>query len=93
MSTSSSSSPQTSRTLVLLFDGTLDRYDKSISNIARLTSFLDKNDSKQLIYYQAGVGTRIGPAYLGRAVQYLDDLWDSAFATSLDNHVRFRELK
>lgn len=79
-----------SRTLVLLFDGTLDRYDTAISNIARLTSFLEKNDpSRQLIYYQSGIGTRIGPAYLGRAVQYLDDLWDSAFATSLDNHVRF----
>lgn len=78
-----------SKTLVLCFDGTLDRYNDKISNIARLVSFLEKNDpDRQLVYYQAGVGTSIGPAYFGRAVQYVVDLWDSAFATSLDRHVR-----
>lgn len=81
------------KTLVLCFDGTLDRYNNAISNIARLVSFFEKNDpEKQLVYYQAGVGTSIGPAYLGRGVQYVQDVMDSAFATSLDRHVRSVQL-
>ena len=77
-----------SKTLILCFDGTLNRYNKSISNIARFVSLLEKNDpSRQMVYYQAGAGTSIGPAYLGRAVQYIEEIWDSAFASSLDQHV------
>ncbi|KAF8323141.1 hypothetical protein DL93DRAFT_2070644 [Clavulina sp. PMI_390] len=77
-----------SKTLILCFDGTKDRYNDKISNIARLVSLFEKNDpDRQLVYYQAGIGTSIGPAYLGRAVQYVEDIWDAAFATSLSQHV------
>lgn len=85
---SSSHADKQNKTLVLCFDGTLDRYNDAISNIARLVSFFEKNDpEQQLVYYQAGVGTSIGPAYLGRGLQYVQDVMDSAFATSLDRHV------
>jgi len=76
-----------SKTLILCFDGTLNRYNKSISNVARLVSLLEKNDpSRQMVYYQAGVGTSIGPAYLGHGVQYIEEIWDSV-ASNLDQHV------
>ena len=47
-----------SRTLVLCFDGTGDRFDDSPTNVVRLFSLLDKsNPDKQLVYYQPGIGT------------------------------------
>ncbi|KAG5649691.1 hypothetical protein H0H81_002474, partial [Sphagnurus paluster] len=50
------------RTLILCFDGTGDQFDDDNSNIVQLVSLLKKNDrSKQMVYYQAGIGTYTSP--------------------------------
>ncbi|KAG8728112.1 hypothetical protein FRC11_011784, partial [Ceratobasidium sp. 423] len=47
-----------SRTLVLCFDGLGDQFDQDNSNIAQFSQLLKKDDrNKQMVYYQAGVGT------------------------------------
>ncbi|KAJ6500953.1 hypothetical protein C8R45DRAFT_820393 [Mycena sanguinolenta] len=50
------------RTLVLCFDGTGDQFDNDNSNIVQLFSMLHKGDrSRQMVYYQAGIGTYTTP--------------------------------
>ncbi|KAF7358977.1 DUF2235 domain-containing protein [Mycena sanguinolenta] len=50
------------RTLVLCFDGTGDQFDNDNSNIVQLFSMLHKGDrSRQMVYYQAGIGTYTSP--------------------------------
>ena len=45
---------QKSRTLVLCFDGTADKYDTDVTNVVKLYSLLSKdNIEDQLCYYQA----------------------------------------
>ncbi|KAJ7058675.1 hypothetical protein C8F01DRAFT_1059392 [Mycena amicta] len=76
------------RTLVLCFDGTGDQFDADNSNIIQLFSLLPKSDrSRQMVYYQAGIGTYTIP-------QVADPLWsrvskfiDGAIAWNLDAHV------
>ncbi|KAG8696704.1 hypothetical protein FRC11_000551, partial [Ceratobasidium sp. 423] len=47
-----------SRTLVLCFDGLGDQLDQDDSNIAQFSQLLKKGDqNKQMVYYQAGIGT------------------------------------
>ncbi|KAF8868075.1 hypothetical protein CPB84DRAFT_1858548 [Gymnopilus junonius] len=51
-----------SRTLVVCFDGTGDQFDSDNSNIVQFVSLLKKDDrTKQLVYYQAGIGTYTSP--------------------------------
>ncbi|KAJ7114597.1 hypothetical protein C8R43DRAFT_902991 [Mycena crocata] len=46
------------RTLVLCFDGTGDQFDSDNSNVVEFFSMLAKGDCrKQMVYYQAGIGT------------------------------------
>ncbi|KAF7326066.1 DUF2235 domain-containing protein [Mycena kentingensis (nom. inval.)] len=76
------------RTLVLCFDGTGDQFDSDNSNIVQFFSMLPKSDrSRQMVYYQAGIGTYTSP-------QIADPLWariskfiDEAIAWDLDAHV------
>ncbi|KAJ3818280.1 hypothetical protein F5880DRAFT_1685007 [Lentinula raphanica] len=50
------------RTLVLCFDGTGDQFDSDNSNIVQLFTVLKKDDrDKQMVYYQAGIGTYTSP--------------------------------
>jgi hypothetical protein len=50
------------RTLICCFDGTGDQFDADNSNIVELVSLLKKDDrSKQMVYYQAGIGTYTSP--------------------------------
>lgn len=46
-----------SKTLVLLFDGTGNFFNKENTNIVRLLEALKKDEpDRQLIYYQSGIG-------------------------------------
>lgn len=45
------------RTIVILLDGTGDKFDDDNSNIVHLVSALKKDDPHQVTYYQAGIGT------------------------------------
>ncbi|KAK7062837.1 hypothetical protein VNI00_000332 [Paramarasmius palmivorus] len=76
------------RTLVLCFDGTGDQFDSDNSNIVQFFSLLQKNDrSKQMVYYQARIGTYTSPQVatplMSKAVRTLDEM----VALHLDAHV------
>ncbi|KAG9120477.1 hypothetical protein FRC07_004021 [Ceratobasidium sp. 392] len=91
--TSSSSFPQVipdvaahkGRNLILCFDGTGDQFDKDNSNIVRFFQLLKKDDrSRQMVYYQAGIGTGVG----GDSSSKISKMVDGAVATGLSTHVR-----
>ncbi|RDB14791.1 hypothetical protein Hypma_016547 [Hypsizygus marmoreus] len=76
------------RTLVLCFDGTGDQFDADNSNIVQLVSLLKKNDrSKQMVYYQAGIGTYTSPQVASPFTAKLSKTLDEMFAWNLDAHV------
>ncbi|CAE6399406.1 unnamed protein product [Rhizoctonia solani] len=79
----------TGRNLIVCFDGTGDQYDRDNSNIVRFVQLLKKDDrSKQMVYYQAGIGTGIGPKPSGKILSKLSQTVDMALATGLSVHVR-----
>ncbi|KAH9947605.1 hypothetical protein B0H21DRAFT_323664 [Amylocystis lapponica] len=84
----SSQDPHRPRTLILCFDGTADQYDGTNTNVVKLYSLLNKDESQQLCYYQPGVGTYINPGLVSPLFQWAAKVMDEAFAWYLDEHVR-----
>ncbi|QRV79027.1 choline transport protein [Ceratobasidium sp. AG-Ba] len=80
----------TGRNLILCFDGTGDQYDNDNSNIVRFFQLLKKDDrSKQMVYYQAGIGTGINSkGSTNSFINKISDAIDGAIATGLGAHVR-----
>ncbi|KAI0091262.1 hypothetical protein BDY19DRAFT_1086277 [Irpex rosettiformis] len=75
------------RTLVLCFDGTGDEFDSDNSNVVQLCSMLRKDDTtKQLVYYQAGIGTYAESSFTPFA--YISSTLDEMFATKLGVHIQ-----
>ncbi|KAJ6530931.1 hypothetical protein DFH09DRAFT_1183713 [Mycena vulgaris] len=76
------------RTLVLCFDGTGDQFDTDNSNIVELFAMLKKADrTKQMVYYQAGIGTYTSPQIATPLMSKLSKSIDEAIAWNLDAHV------
>lgn len=76
------------RTLVLCFDGTGDQFDADNSNIVQLVSLLKKNDtSKQMVYYQSGIGTYTTPQVANSFTSNISLTFDLMLAWNLDAHV------
>ncbi|TFK60892.1 hypothetical protein BDN72DRAFT_965473 [Pluteus cervinus] len=76
------------RTLVLCFDGTGDQFDADNSNIVQLFSMLKKDDrSKQMVYYQAGIGTYTSTQVITPFASTISKAIDEAVAWNLDAHV------
>ncbi|KAG5341112.1 hypothetical protein C0989_011565 [Termitomyces sp. Mn162] len=76
------------RTLVLCFDGTGDQFDSDNSNIVELVSLLKKNDPhKQMVYYQAGIGTYVFPQIATPLTAKVSKILDEMFAWNLNHHV------
>jgi uncharacterized protein (DUF2235 family) len=76
------------RTLVLCFDGTGDQFDSDNSNIVMLFSMLLKGDrSKQMVYYQAGIGTYTSPQIATPFWSKISKFIDEAIAWDLNAHV------
>ncbi|TFK33598.1 hypothetical protein BDQ12DRAFT_690919 [Crucibulum laeve] len=76
------------RTLILCFDGTGDQFDADNSNIVQLVSLLKKNDrSKQMVYYQAGIGTYTSPKVATPLMSKMSKTLDVMVAWNLDAHV------
>ncbi|KAJ1309349.1 hypothetical protein OPQ81_006128 [Rhizoctonia solani] len=79
----------TGRNLIVCFDGTGDQYDQDNSNIVRFVQLLKKDDkSKQMVYYQAGIGTGVGPKPGSKLLSKVSQTLDMALATGLSIHVR-----
>lgn len=78
----------THRTLVLCFDGTGDQFDDDNSNIVNFVSLLKKNDSrKQLVYYQAGIGTYTIPQIAKPMMAKVHKALDAMIGVHLNAHV------
>ncbi|KAF5317488.1 hypothetical protein D9619_013150 [Psilocybe cf. subviscida] len=76
------------RTLVLCFDGTGDQFDSDNSNIVELFSMLKKDDpDKQLVYYQAGIGTYTPPEIATPLVSKISKTLDMMVAWNIDAHI------
>lgn len=76
------------RTLVLCFDGTGDQFDADNSNIVQLVASLKKSDrSKQMVYYQAGIGTYTAPKIATPFMSSIRKTLDEMFAWNLHAHV------
>ncbi|KAJ7482950.1 hypothetical protein B0H11DRAFT_1208232 [Mycena galericulata] len=76
------------RTLVLCFDGTGDQFDSDNSNIVQFFSMLPKGDrTRQLVYYQAGIGTYTTPQIATPFMSKVSKMLDEAIAWNLDAHV------
>ncbi|KAJ8096302.1 hypothetical protein PM082_011457 [Marasmius tenuissimus] len=76
------------RTLVLCFDGTGDQFDADNSNIVEFFKLLKKDDrSKQMVYYQAGIGTYTTPEIATPLMAKISKSLDEAVAWNLNAHV------
>ncbi|KAF8190874.1 hypothetical protein BJ912DRAFT_965013 [Pholiota molesta] len=76
------------RTLVLCFDGTGDQFDSDNSNIVALFTMLKKDDSdKQMVYYQAGIGTYVSPQVATPMAAKISKSLDEAVAWNLHSHL------
>ncbi|KZT56882.1 hypothetical protein CALCODRAFT_435135 [Calocera cornea HHB12733] len=75
------------RVLVLCFDGTSDLFDRG-TNAVQLMSFLKTDDyTRQMVYYQSGVGTYLRPNMLMPIVRSVLKLLDDAFAWFVEPQV------
>ncbi|KAI5477285.1 hypothetical protein MNV49_006506 [Pseudohyphozyma bogoriensis] len=83
--TRDSSQPRQSRTIILAFDGTGDKFDGDNTNVVRFFETLKKGDPTQLVYYQAGIGTYTGASALRTGLSAAVDM---ATASGLGTHIR-----
>ncbi|KAG5735939.1 hypothetical protein E4T56_gene1939 [Termitomyces sp. T112] len=75
-------------TLVLCFDGTGDQFDSDNSNIVQFFTMLKKDDrEKQMVYYQAGLGTYTSPKIATPLGAKTSKILDEMIAWNLDAHV------
>jgi len=72
------------RTLVVCLDGTGDQFDHDNSNVVHLVAALKKDDPKQVVYYQSGIGTYGDSGLSGGFTAAMD----MAVGSSLGLHVR-----
>ncbi|KAG6873167.1 hypothetical protein C0995_002016 [Termitomyces sp. Mi166 len=76
------------RTLVLCFDGTGDQFDSDNSNIVEFFTLLKKDDrEKQMVYYQAGIGTYTSPKVATPFAAKISKTFDEMIAWNLSAHV------
>lgn len=59
------------------------------SNVVQLVSMLKKDDtSKQLVYYQAGIGTYADPILKAPVFEAVSRTLDEMLATNLSSHIK-----
>ncbi|KIJ41275.1 hypothetical protein M422DRAFT_172643 [Sphaerobolus stellatus SS14] len=73
------------RSIVLCFDGT---GDQSNSNVVQFLSMLKKDDpERQLVYYQAGIGTYNNAHFVTHFATEMSQTLDTAIAWNLGSHI------
>ncbi|KAG6917743.1 hypothetical protein DXG01_001281 [Tephrocybe rancida] len=76
------------RTLILCFDGTGDQFDSDNSNIVEFFTMLKKDDrDRQMVYYQAGIGTYTSPQIATPMAAKFSKTLDEMVAWNLSAHV------
>ncbi|CAI4059985.1 hypothetical protein SKDZ_05G0450 [Saccharomyces kudriavzevii ZP591] len=89
----SSSHSSFGKNIILCFDGTRENFGpQPFTNILKLYRLLENSDeSKQICYYQPGIGSVGFDAVVDvrrrLSISHLQNLLDSMFAFSLDNHI------
>lgn len=77
------------RTIVLCLDGTGDQFDGDNSNVVRFFKCLKKDDpNRQLVYYQAGLGTYLTTRSANPITTFLSGVGDMAIGSGLGHHTR-----
>src|SRR5437868_2532616 len=76
-----------SRNFVLCFDGTNNQFGPQNTSVVRLVQVLDRDPTKQRLFYDPGVGTLPEPVSWGRLKKVWFELWDLAFAIGLPDRV------
>jgi uncharacterized protein (DUF2235 family) len=77
-----------SRNIVLCFDGTNDKYAAhGDTNVVKLYQMLDRDETRQLLYYQPGIGTMAPIGVWGKAKTWFIKKLDLAIAWVLEEHV------
>ncbi|KAF9651414.1 hypothetical protein BDM02DRAFT_3091324 [Thelephora ganbajun] len=81
--------PNRGRTLVLCFDGTGESFDVDNSNVVQFLAMLKNDDpTKQLVYYQAGIGTYTSNVLKTPIVESASKILDDMFAWNLADHIK-----
>ncbi|THH27339.1 hypothetical protein EUX98_g6851 [Antrodiella citrinella] len=77
------------RTLILCFDGTGDQFDSDNSNVVQLVAALRKDDTtKQLVYYQTGIGTYTDSAFKAPILSGISEVLDEMLAWNISSHIQ-----
>lgn len=69
------------KNLVVCLDGTGNEFGDKNSNVVKLCQMLNRDPSRQVVYYNPGIGTHpelYEPTLLGRIKHRLNKLWDQA---------------
>ncbi|TIA89608.1 hypothetical protein E3P81_02861 [Wallemia ichthyophaga] len=84
-----SKSNSSGRTIILCLDGTGDQFDGDNSNVVRFFRCLKKDEpSKQLVYYQAGLGTYTTTRSANPITTRLSAIGDVTIGSGLGHHIR-----
>jgi uncharacterized protein (DUF2235 family) len=78
-----SNGSSTPRNIVICFDGTNNQFGKVNTNVIRLVQVANRDQLKQRLYYDPGVGTLPEPGRWTWLSQKLSDLWGLAFGAGL----------
>lgn len=72
-----------SRNLVVCCDGTNNQFGPCNTNVVRLVQVLDRDPSRQLVYYDPGVGTLPEPGFVTPVGQAISQVFGLAFGAGL----------
>lgn len=75
------------RNLIVCFDGTNNEFGPENTNVIRLIQALDRDENKQLLYYDPGVGTMPEPGLRTRIAAKLSQVGGLAIGTGLERNV------
>lgn len=79
--------PRTARNLVICCDGTSNQPGKADTNVLRLFQALVQDPTRQIAYYDAGVGTLPEPTLRSRIARKLSTLGGLAFGWGLTKNI------
>ena len=71
------------RNLIICCDGTNNQFGKVNTNVVRLVQVIDRDQLKQRVYYDPGVGTLPEPGFVTAIGKKLSDLYGLAFGAGL----------
>ncbi len=71
------------RNIVICFDGTNNEFGSHNTNVVRMVQVLDRDPQKQLVYYDAGVGTLPEPGFVTPIGKWISKVFGLAFGAGL----------